>query len=482
MEVIDNQSSSPMGARLFWSMIDVARAANGWLNMAEPLKVALSHQEVADILAWKNIFDEYQRLADKFKVWAACSVVSGRFREDGFPSFRSWIIGQGKNIYLKALADPDSLADTELNMVENVYTELLDVPCDAWLAKTGQTDSALFVKELEKQPLSPEVKEEILAEIRYAEDIDTEWNFDKEEVFQSKLPRIYATFCGLDTFFEPKGPIYYEIVSHLARARDLNEDENWDRAVEECMLALEKIGQSEEYEPLMFEAFSKLGVNHLNLENYIEAIHWFDEAINLYPTFDPKLDYAYDYFRDLRLYYWRGWCKAAMESWEGAREDLLKSLAENETYRADIYCSLGATWNVTGGCDKAIEYYLKALDEPMEGLDSEFSLSQYKPLDAVFGVGMSLLGQKKFAEALRYFAETLCDDDEYWDAGYLASICLTSLGGIKLAKKLEDICAKKKEGVSDEMLLDIYKFLWSDQAKEVKKPGLMSRLLNREES
>lgn len=56
----------------------------------------------------------YKDLAFRYGLWDAAKI----FRVDGcsddsFSYFRSWLIVQGKDVYMAALADPDSLADVE---------------------------------------------------------------------------------------------------------------------------------------------------------------------------------------------------------------------------------------------------------------------------------------------------------------------------------------------------------------------------------
>ena len=63
-------------------------------------------------LMFLNYMDAYKDLAFRYGLWDAAKI----FRVDGcsddsFSYFRSWLIVQGKDVYMAALADPDSLAD-----------------------------------------------------------------------------------------------------------------------------------------------------------------------------------------------------------------------------------------------------------------------------------------------------------------------------------------------------------------------------------
>ena len=55
---------------------------------------------------------EYASLAYQYGLWTAASVMErGGCTDDGFIDFRGWLIAQGREVYMAALKDPDSLAD-----------------------------------------------------------------------------------------------------------------------------------------------------------------------------------------------------------------------------------------------------------------------------------------------------------------------------------------------------------------------------------
>lgn len=58
-----------------------------------------------------DILHGYQDLAYKYGLWNAASIMCNGCSDDGFIDFRSWLIAQGRDVYLAALKDPDSLAD-----------------------------------------------------------------------------------------------------------------------------------------------------------------------------------------------------------------------------------------------------------------------------------------------------------------------------------------------------------------------------------
>jgi len=98
----------------FWAAIDRARKeGGGWHGMYEPLQAELSGLDATDIITWYLIFEKYRGLAYKQKHWAAAATMMNGCSDDSVDYFQGWLIVQGKDVYLAALRDPDSLADVE---------------------------------------------------------------------------------------------------------------------------------------------------------------------------------------------------------------------------------------------------------------------------------------------------------------------------------------------------------------------------------
>jgi len=75
-----------------------------------------------EIIEFDNIYRELANEAYNWKLWAAAYIVNGGCSDDCFMDFRGWLIGQGEEIYTKALADPDSLAELD-NLEEDMEWE-----------------------------------------------------------------------------------------------------------------------------------------------------------------------------------------------------------------------------------------------------------------------------------------------------------------------------------------------------------------------
>ena len=179
-----------MDSKRFWQMIDEAREqAGGWDEMIEPLVDSLEQLEESEIFLWQQIFYEYQNLSHKNKLWAAAYVIKGGCSDDSFDYFRAWLTAQGKDIFMRSLCDPESLADTSVLAVEcAAFEEIMSAASDAYFKKLAiAPDYKRFYNGLDKYPLNDTQKAEIAAEIKYASDMDNEW---EEDGLKEWLPRL----------------------------------------------------------------------------------------------------------------------------------------------------------------------------------------------------------------------------------------------------------------------------------------------------
>lgn len=174
----------------FWALIAGAKeecgqdldGAVGWL--IDQL-TALGPRQSQD---FHDIMHGYQQLAFQYGLWSAAALMCGGCTDDGFIDFRAWLIAQGKEVYLAALADPDSLADVEAyggcQFEELTYAGSMALDCltgqDAW----ERTDTARYEA----------LVEELRQDITYGAVIGYPCEWDEIETY---LPRL----CG--KYLEP---------------------------------------------------------------------------------------------------------------------------------------------------------------------------------------------------------------------------------------------------------------------------------------
>lgn len=99
----------------FWALIDGARQKcgqdmDGAVRWLTDRLCALGPRQAQD---FHDIMYGYQQLSFRYGLWIAAALMCGGCTDDGFIDFRAWLIAQGKETYLTALADPDSLAEAE---------------------------------------------------------------------------------------------------------------------------------------------------------------------------------------------------------------------------------------------------------------------------------------------------------------------------------------------------------------------------------
>ena len=64
-----------------------------------------------DVLQFHNLVYSYRDAAYKYGLWTAAGIMmEAGCSDDSFSDFRMWLIAQGKEVYLNALKDPDSLS------------------------------------------------------------------------------------------------------------------------------------------------------------------------------------------------------------------------------------------------------------------------------------------------------------------------------------------------------------------------------------
>ena len=109
-----NDNITEINKDSFWKLIQSAKETCGqdMDAMMDFLKDRLVSMGPEQAQNFHDILHAYEDLADKFGLWDAAGVMKGYgCSDDGFIDFRAWLIAQGRDIYLSALADPDSLAE-----------------------------------------------------------------------------------------------------------------------------------------------------------------------------------------------------------------------------------------------------------------------------------------------------------------------------------------------------------------------------------
>lgn len=122
----------------FWNIIAQSRdGIESQEEQAERLIDILAELPPEEIQAFDQIFQGLRDESYRWSLWGAAYVIHGGCSDDGFDYFRAWLIGQGKEVYTKALENPDALADVlnDDNFAED--EELLYAASNAYEQSTG---------------------------------------------------------------------------------------------------------------------------------------------------------------------------------------------------------------------------------------------------------------------------------------------------------------------------------------------------------
>lgn len=152
---------------------DVARHATALLATRPPEVIVAAQQTL-----WNLMAESFTN-----PLWAAAYVINGGCSDDGFDYFRGWLILQGRDVFERAVADPDTLADvpvvraaaSEFDSFEGEAA--LAIAFDAYPAATGR-------------PLPDDA-----FTIDYP-DLDPAWSFDFDDCAEMarRLPRLAALY------------------------------------------------------------------------------------------------------------------------------------------------------------------------------------------------------------------------------------------------------------------------------------------------
>jgi len=181
----------------FWKLIDDARRDVSSIGeVAGLLSEKLAEMDISDILRWQQIFDAYFKISRKRKLWAAAYVIHGGCGDDCFDYFRAGLIALGRDVFLVALADPDSLATVDVEDIEEDLAggeDMLYVGVQAYFKKLGMPEGYYerFDAACDEHAWSEDERQALAADIHFPPDIDLDW---EEDELESVVPALCAKF------------------------------------------------------------------------------------------------------------------------------------------------------------------------------------------------------------------------------------------------------------------------------------------------
>ena len=129
-----------MDVEQFWKLIEKTHQSSQGAphKQADLLVDELAKLSEADILSCQSILDDMMDKAYIAELWDVAFIMASGWgcSDDGFMDFRAWLIGQGKDVYEKALSDPESLVDIVEFGQETQWEVLLYIAMEAYERST----------------------------------------------------------------------------------------------------------------------------------------------------------------------------------------------------------------------------------------------------------------------------------------------------------------------------------------------------------
>jgi hypothetical protein len=133
-------SHKMMDENQFWSIIETTKTSSEDLeefeeNLSKTL-FKLSANEIIEfyLREQKLRFDSYNS-----DLWCAAYIMNGGCSDDAFEYFRCWLIAQGKDVFYKALKNPDTLVELYSPEEEEYDFEgFMYLTSDSFEKKTGK--------------------------------------------------------------------------------------------------------------------------------------------------------------------------------------------------------------------------------------------------------------------------------------------------------------------------------------------------------
>ena len=174
----------------FWNLIDSVNALVPHEEHAAVLRETermLRERSPEEILDWHLIMKEYHNAAYRNDLWAASAALGAHYSDDGFMDFRSWLISCGRQIYMAAMENPDSLAAVraageDLNFESYGYAASI-----AYAQKMPEASVSLYDR-IKSWKLTSHTMAEIQAELPQRPDIGADWS-------EETLPGLFPGIC-----------------------------------------------------------------------------------------------------------------------------------------------------------------------------------------------------------------------------------------------------------------------------------------------
>lgn len=181
-----------MDKELFWKLIEETKSSCGknMEDMTNILRDKLVKYPIKDIKKFDSIFYEYHDAACKDGLCNVGQIMNrGIMTDDGFIDFRSWLIAQGKEVYMQALKNPESLVEQADQHINGWY-DFETIAYAASYAISKKSKKSYFHRE----KLSEGEKKDIRSEIVYYEYADKDLSQFEVKKYYPKLVKHFLNW------------------------------------------------------------------------------------------------------------------------------------------------------------------------------------------------------------------------------------------------------------------------------------------------
>lgn len=176
-----------MNEEEFWKLLETAKTMG--IDMEEQVEWlirTLSGRSVREIVEFDVWLHSFHYASCQSSLWGAAYIILGGCSDDSFDYFRAWLIYAGKEVYNRALQDPESLIPV-LEKLEDYeypeYEDLLYAASDAYQEKTGRNDDDY-----------QELFEQITGGLLDYPEIELDWEQDDEEHLRNRFPKLWERY------------------------------------------------------------------------------------------------------------------------------------------------------------------------------------------------------------------------------------------------------------------------------------------------
>ena len=177
-----------MDTNSFWTLVEDTRseAAEDSPDSVverhvETLTVALEGLSDDEVRGFDRQLRTVRGRANRWDLWAAAHLALGGASDDSFLAFRTWLVGHGREIFERVLADPDSLAELEWDEDENDFGAAED-----W--------AYAAVEVLEERGTDEDDDEDDGPDDEFGEPAGEPFPEDDDEWFAARFPRLWAKY------------------------------------------------------------------------------------------------------------------------------------------------------------------------------------------------------------------------------------------------------------------------------------------------